>query len=208
MSVWVPGSWVPSPCLFVSFSLWCFHQRENNCLFASPQAFTPIHHFTIALGFPTIPLSATFPHPPPPCICFPSIFSFSLPHRLLPSTLSSRFLFSPLYTPPTHPISPIPLFPFSIFPLLAFLRSGPICSHYTDGPYDSVEWCTLSPVPLQGLSQQLGSFSVGTMSVWHFLLSLLTSRRLSRNWSSYGSQGDLWTAALCRCKCRCKRLMH
>lgn len=49
-------------------------------------------------------------------------------------------LLSPLPPfPPSHPL------PHSLFPLLAFLCSGPIGSHYIDGPDDSVEWCTLFP---------------------------------------------------------------
>lgn len=112
-------------------------------------------------------------------ICFSPIFSFSLPHRSPPSLLSSLSLLSPL---PPHTRS---LFPS--LPLLAFLCSGPIGSHYIDGPDDSVEWCTLSPVPLQGLSLQpahaaalssdrsLGSFSVGTMIGRHLPLSPVTA---------------------------------
>lgn len=101
----------------------------------SPQAF-PIC-FAIVRLLP-IPPSATFPYPP-------MLYSISISLSLCPTAFHHPpSLFAFPHYPSLLPF--LPLIPHS----LPFLCSEPICSHYIDGPDDSVEWCTLSPVPLQG----------------------------------------------------------
>lgn len=137
---------------------------------ASPFFAVVLNPFTIRASISNFSLSscAIF------CICLSPIFTFFLSAPLLSAI------------PPLLPLSTFPIIPLSLF-LLASLFSGPICSHYIDGSDDSLEWCTLSPVPLQGLSPQpshaallcsdsrLSSFSVGTKTAWHLLVSRVTS---------------------------------
>lgn len=99
----------------------------SHCLSSSVSHHSPF--FFAIVHLPSIPLSETFPHPP-------MLYSMST---------------SPIFSSPQHPtalhhppslasITPTPPFlPSSLFPPLAFLCSGPIDSHYTDGPDDSVE---------------------------------------------------------------------
>ena len=124
-----------------------------------------------------MPLSATFSHPP-------ALHSVS-------QSLPFSFFFS---APPLSAIHPpslsrlpiIPLSPRLSLPTPCLFCSGPICSHYTDGPDDSLGWCPLS---LPGASPRLffaafshrSAFSLGTMTAWHLLLSCVTSRHHHRD---------------------------
>lgn len=146
----------------------------SNCLSSSISHHSPLFSLLPSVCLLSIPLSASFLYP---------LMLYSLSDSLL-------FALFLCHTAPYHPPVPFPLyfphyptpsFLFSLLPFLAFLCSGSICSHYIDGPDDSVEWCTLSPVLLHGLPLQLahtaalnGSFSVGTMTARHLLLSPVT----------------------------------
>lgn len=120
----------------------------------SPQAFTTVPHF-FCRGPQSVYRLSLYQH----LVLILPFYILYLPRSQF--LLLSGPLLSTIHPPrPLSLLSPLPPFPpshplpHSLFPLLAFLCSGPIGSHYIDGPDDSVEWCTLSPVPLQGLSLQ------------------------------------------------------
>lgn len=126
------------------------------------------------------PLLAAFPYPP-------MLYSLLLFHSLSapsPTTPPPHPSLPLLFTFPTTPPLRSSSHPLSL-PLLASLCSGPIGSHYIDGNDDSVEWCTLSPVPLRGLSLQpvhaaaaavfSSDRSLTSFCPWHLLLSVVTS---------------------------------
>lgn len=180
-------------CVIQPLMLSFEHCIEKKCLFRLKH-FTPFTSFSIALSVNCLSLYQQHFLIPPmlSCVSDPLLFSL-LPcptafyHPPSPPSLSLYFPhYAPLHLPAISPTASLSL-SLPLPPFLAFLCSGPICSHYTDGPDDSVEWCTLSRVPLQGLSLQpahaaalsrgssLGSFSLSTMTARHPLLSLVTS---------------------------------
>lgn len=157
----------------------------------SPQAFPTIPHFFFFFDvacLPSIPLSATFPYPP-------MLYSISASVPFSPPSLSlSPFPITPPFLHLTH----------SLFPLSAFLCSGPIGSHYIDGPDDSVEWCTLfpsaSPRPFSAACSCSRAALIGDSRLCD---SPATSRYYS---TGHGEicmlMHALFRRGLSRCKCR------
>lgn len=117
------------------------------------------------------------------CYVMYSVVSPLISFPLLSAPQPSNTLPSPF------PLSLLPLnFPPLPLSLLSFLSSGPIFSHYIDGPDDSVEWCTLSSVPLQGLFSLACSCSTFTEPPHFYLWKHEDSVTLA---SSFTSDSDL-----------------